>query len=209
MIFLTIWYTFLTMVFQGVAPQSQILAHGTDVLSYAGTLLLPQPWARLLPLAVFSAVFATTQMQLTESSRITYAMGRDGLLPKALGKVHRAFQTPWLACLVLGCIPPLFLIPYLVSAGATTAIGYIISADGMIYLVMYGAVALGCFWYYRRVLTSSVGNLLITGVAPVVGGLGSWRCSRSASRRRFLRSQSSQGFSLRCASSAASLRSRY
>jgi amino acid transporter len=115
----------------------------------------------LLPLAVFSAVFATTQMQLTESSRITYAMGRDGLLPRALGKVHRAFQTPWIACLVLGCIPPLFLIPYLVSSGATTAIGYIISADGMIYLVMYGAV-----------LTSSLGNLLITGVAPVIGGLG-------------------------------------
>lgn len=171
-IFLTIWYTFLTVVFQGVAPQSQILAHGTDVMSYAGTLLLPQPWARLLPLAVFSAVFATTQMQLTESARILFAMGRDRLLPKVFGKVHQTFQTPWIACLVLGCVPPLFLIPYLVSSAATTAIGYIISADGMIYLVMYGAVALGCFWYYRKVLTSSVGNLLITGVAPVIGGLG-------------------------------------
>ncbi len=171
-IFLTIWYTFLTMVFEGVAPQSEILTHGTDVMAYAGSLLAPEPWSQLLPLAVFSAVFATTQMQLTESARITYAMGRDGLLPRLFGRIHGVFQTPWVACLILGCIPPLFLIPYLVSSGATTAIGYIISADGLIYLVMYFAVAVGCVWYYRKVLTSSIGNLLITGVAPLVGGFG-------------------------------------
>jgi amino acid transporter len=99
-------------------------------------------------------------------------MGRDGLLPRIFGKIHGAFQTPWVACLILGCIPPLFLIPYLVSSGATTAIGYIISADGLIYLVMYFAVAVGCVWYYRKVLTSSAANLLITGVAPLIGGLG-------------------------------------
>jgi hypothetical protein len=33
---------------------------------------------------------------------------------------------------LLGVIPPLALIPYLLSAGATTAIGYIISADGLL-----------------------------------------------------------------------------
>ena len=170
-IFLTIWYTFLTLVFEGVASQKEILANGTDVLAYAGNLLMPQPWARLLPLAVFSAVFATTQLQLAESARIAYAMGRDRLLPAGLGIVHHAFHTPWVATLVLGCIPPLFLIPYLASSAATTAIGYVISADGMIYLVMYFAIAVGCVWYYRKVLTSSLGNLLLTGVAPLVGGL--------------------------------------
>jgi amino acid transporter len=135
-------------------------------------LLLPQPWARLLPVAVFSAVFATTQLQLAESARIAYAMGRDRLLPGALGMVHRAFRTPWVATIVLGAIPPIFLIPYLLNSTATTAIGWAISADGMLYLVMYFAVAVACVWYYRKVLTTSTGNLLLTGVAPLVGGLG-------------------------------------
>ena len=71
-VFLTIWYTFLIIVFQGVAAPKNILANGTDVLSYAGRLLLPDPWSRLLPLAVLSAVFATAQMQLSESSRIAF-----------------------------------------------------------------------------------------------------------------------------------------
>ena len=42
----------------------------------------------------------------------------------------------------------------------------------MLYLVMYFAVAVACVWYYRKVLTTSTGNLLLTGVAPLVGGLG-------------------------------------
>jgi len=36
--FLTVWYTFLIIVFQGVSSQKDVLAHGTDILAYAGTL---------------------------------------------------------------------------------------------------------------------------------------------------------------------------
>jgi amino acid transporter len=117
-------------------------------------------------------VFATTQLQLAGSARIAYAMGRDHLLPASLGIIHRAFRTPWVATVLLGCIPPLALIPYLFNSTATTAIGYVISADGLIFLAMYFAVAVGCVWYYRKVLTSSIGNLLVTGVAPLIGGFG-------------------------------------
>jgi amino acid transporter len=170
-IFLTVWYTFLIIVFQGVASPKDIQAHGTDVLAYTGTLLLPQPWARLLPLAVLSAVFATTQMQLTESSRVTFAMGRDELLPRGLARIHRAYRTPWVAALALGMIPAIALIPYLASSAATTAIGYIISADGLLYLCMYFLIATACVWYFRSVLASGVTNLLLSGVLPLIGGL--------------------------------------
>lgn len=170
-VFLTVWYTVLIVVFQGVAPQKDILAHGTDILGYAGSLLLPAPFSRLLPLAVLSAVFATTQMQLSESSRVAFAMGRDRLLPAALEQIHRLYRTPWVAAVILGVIPPIFLIPYLLNTAATTAIGYVISADGLLYLAMYCIIALACVWYYRRLLQTSLANALISGVLPLVGGL--------------------------------------
>ncbi len=170
-VFLTIWYTFLVVVFQGVAPPAKILALKTDVLTYAGTALLPSPWSKLLPLAVFSAVFATTQMQLAESSRVLFAMARDRLLPSGLSRVHQAFRTPWVASLVLGVIPPIALIPYLASAGATTAIGYIISADGLLYLLMYFIIAAACVWYYRHFIRASSRNLVGSGIVPLVGAI--------------------------------------
>jgi amino acid transporter len=170
-LFLTFWYTFLIIVFQGVASQKAIADHGTDFLGYAGGLLLPDPWGRLLSLAVLSAVFATTQMQLSESSRVTFAMARDRLLPHTLSAIQHTFRTPWLAALILGSIPPLALIPYLANTAATTAIGYIISADGLLYLLMYGIIAGACVWYYRRLLGRTTRDLFVSGVIPLVGGL--------------------------------------
>jgi amino acid transporter len=169
--FLTIWYAVLIIVFQGLVSPADIAKHGTDILGYAGSLLLPDPWGRLLSLAVLSAVFATTQMQLTESSRVTFAMAREKLLPPALAKLNHAFRTPWVAAIVLGAIPPLALIPYLYVQSATKAIGYIISADGMLYLAMYFVIAVSCVWYYRRLLGKSPRDLLLSGILPLIGGL--------------------------------------
>lgn len=36
------------------------------------------------------------------SSRLLFSMGRDGVLPRALGKVHPKYQTPWVASIALG-----------------------------------------------------------------------------------------------------------
>ena len=168
--FLTVWYTFLIVVFQGVSSQKDVLAHGTDVLAYAGTLLVPGILGRLLPLAVLIAVLGTSQTQMIEASRVLYAMSRDHLAPKLFGLIHRAHQTPWAGLIVLAVIPPLVLIPYLMSASANTAIGYAISADGMIGLFMYFVIVCASVWFYRSQLSSGRA-LLIQGVLPLIGGL--------------------------------------
>ena len=85
--------------------------------------------------------------------------------------VAQEFRTPWVAGLVLGVIPPIFLIPYLLNTEATTAIRYVISADGLLYLAMYFIIALACVWYYRRLLRTSPANVLVSGVLPLIGGV--------------------------------------
>lgn len=170
MTFLTFYYAFLISVFQGIASPDTIQKNGTDILAYAGSILAPDPWGRLLPLAVLSALFGTTQMMLVESSRLTFAMARDRLLPMGLAKVG-GYKTPWVASLVLAVAAPLVLIPYLASTTANTAIGYLLSADGLLFLAYYGVVALACAWYYRRLLRKSARDLVLSGVLPVVGGV--------------------------------------
>lgn len=169
--FLTIWYTFLIVVFEGVSSQAALLSHGTDVLAYAGTLLAPGPLGRLLPIAVLIAVVGTTQMQMTEPSRIMYALARDRLIPKFWGVLHGAHRTPWIALTILAIIPPVFLIPYLLSASANTAIGDVISAAGMLYLFMYFVIAVSSVWFYREHITNSVSAFVFSGVLPLLGGV--------------------------------------
>jgi amino acid transporter len=166
-----IWYLVLFIVFQGIAAPSAIGAHGADVLGYAGTLVAPSPLDRLLPLAVFSAIFAATQMQLVEASRVMFSMGRDKLLPARLGEVSPRFRTPWAAALVLGVLPPIILIPYLWSSNASKVIDDIVGAVGLLYLVMYTVIPLSCAWFARRALRGPGIDMLIGVIAPLIGGL--------------------------------------
>jgi amino acid transporter len=169
--FLTVWYTFLIIVFQGVSSQKDVLAHGTDILAYAGTLLVPGFFGRALPLAVLIAVLGTSQIQMVEPSRVLYAMARDRLIPKFFGLIHRVHQTPWVSLCILAAIPPLVLIPYLANTSANKAIGYVISATGMLGLFMYFVIALSSVWFYRSELRRGVGTALTRGVLPLIGGL--------------------------------------
>jgi amino acid transporter len=170
--FLTIWYTFLIVVFQGVSSQANLVKNGADVLAYAGQVLVPGFWGRVLPLAVLVAVIGTSQMQMTEPSRILYAMARDRLIPKIFGIIHSEHRTPWWSIIILGAIPPVALIPYLLNTSASKAIGYIISASGLLYLAMYCVIALCCVWFSRRELLAGKGRVLFTaGLLPLVGGL--------------------------------------
>jgi len=170
-IFLTIWYTFLIWVFEGVSSQANVLKYGTDVLAYAGQLLVPGFWGRALPLAVLVAVIGTCQIQMIEPSRILYALARDKLIPRVFGFINKAHQTPWAGLLILASIPPILLIPYLVNSTANHAIGDIISSDGMIGLFMYFIVPLASVWFYRDHLKHNANKFFMLGIVPLLGGL--------------------------------------
>jgi len=170
-LFLTLWYTLLIWVFQGISSQANVLSHGTDILAYSGQLLVPGFWGRALPFAVLVAVLGTIQIQMVEPSRVLYAMARDKLIPKFFGSLHGTHQTPWKGLILLAAIPPLLLIPYLANASASKAIGYIISADGLIGLFMYFIIATASVWFYRSHLRHSASKFLGLGLMPLIGGL--------------------------------------
>ena len=169
--FLTLWYAFLIAVFQGVSSQQVVLAHGSDVLAYAGTLLVPGFWGRALPFVVLLAVLGTSQMQMTEASRVLYAMARDRLMPRVFGLISRVHQTPWAGLLILAVIPPVVLIFYLANSSAGKAIGYVISADGMLGIFMYFVIAISSVWFYRSGLRGNFRALILDGALPLIGGL--------------------------------------
>jgi amino acid transporter len=169
--FLLVWFTGLIMVFQGISSQKSLLAHGGDVLAYAGSLLAPGLAGRILPLAVLIAVIGTTQLQMTEASRILYSFARDRLLPRFLSKISTTHGTPWAALTVLGLIPPIFLIPYLASSSFFKVITDIISSGGELYLFIYFLVAVSSVWFFRSQLAKGGQALVLGGILPLLGGL--------------------------------------
>src|ERR1700761_7548276 len=84
-------------------------------------------------------LFSTMLSLLYGQSRIFYAMGRDGLLPKSFAWVHSKRRTPWFGTLVtaaaaalMGGLFPIGILGELVSVG--TLLAFALICAGVIYL---------------------------------------------------------------------------
>ncbi len=131
---------------RGIVLATLCAGLGYLAFSIAGSLIMPD-WTQIQNLEaagtelmqqaggdVFMAIFvviniaglitcgAAAQMSV---SRVMFAMGRDGILPPALARLHRRFRTPYIAAL-------------LVSGVALVAL--FITLDQAVYMINFGAL---------------------------------------------------------------------
>lgn len=72
-----------------------------DIISFVGGKWLTMLTSVTL---ILSFGLATTQASHVAVARILFSMGRDGVLPKQLGYVHKKYRTPAVATIVVGII---------------------------------------------------------------------------------------------------------
>jgi amino acid transporter len=167
-VFCIVGYLILTMVVQGIAPADDLIAHAGNIVAYSAGLVLPQPWASIVSLAVLSSVVAVSQSQLQNFSRMGFGLARDGLLPAWLRKLGK-HQTPIYALLFAAAVPVLLLIVYLANTTAATSLALVSGTAGFIYITVYVAGAIACVWYYRRTLLTGPRQFIFAGLLPAIG----------------------------------------
>jgi APA family basic amino acid/polyamine antiporter len=96
-------YLLVALVAVGVVPWSELGASPAPLADAAERALGPVG-RRLIALAAVVTTAATGNAVLVVCSRIAFAMGRDGLLPAALGTVHERTGAPWTAILLAGAL---------------------------------------------------------------------------------------------------------
>jgi amino acid transporter len=89
--------------------QMQGLKDTTVATEFSARLLGPVG-ATLASAAVMCSVFGALNGNLLVGPRLLYAMGEDGLAPRALGAVHPRYHTPALAILVLAAWAALLVV---------------------------------------------------------------------------------------------------
>ena len=133
----TVLYILIALVLTGMVPYSSL--NLSDPLAYVFKAV-HQDWISYI--ISISAVIATTSVLLVfqlGQPRIWMSMSRDGLLPKAFGKIHPKYQTPWFSTIVTGIIvavPSLFmgsgLMTQLTSIG--TLFAFVLVSGGVLIL---------------------------------------------------------------------------
>lgn len=125
----TILYIAVALVLTGIVKYDQLNVKapisvaintlGTDLARWLGPII------KVGAIAGISSVILVMMMG---QPRIFYAMSKDGLLPPIFSRVHRRFQTPWLATILTGSLAtviaglfPIGLLGELVSIGTLLA----------------------------------------------------------------------------------------
>lgn len=107
----------------------------------------------------------TTQVSV---SRIIFAMGRDGILPRSFGRLHERYRTPYLAALFVSAISLLALVLSLSTAASTISFGAL-AAFSMVNLAVTRT-------FFRGGTTGRSTGAWVKGVVlPLIGfGLTVW-----------------------------------
>jgi amino acid transporter len=91
-------YLSVNVAYYLVVPRDDIIAaRTTPVAAVFAARLFPSVGVMLASAAVMTSVFGSLNGNLLVGPRLLYAMGQDGLAPRAMGRLHARFHTPALA----------------------------------------------------------------------------------------------------------------
>lgn len=158
-------------VFAGIGTSGLGLANPEHAGNIFAVLASPVmgPAAILLSLATLSSCAASLQSTMISPARSLLAMGHYGALPQAFTRVHPRFGTPAFATVIAAVLSTGFYA--LMRFVSLNVLNDTILALGMMICFYYGITAFACVWYFRRTLRGSVRNLMLRGLAPLLGGI--------------------------------------
>jgi amino acid transporter len=112
-----LWFTFAmySIVIGFGAKHMDKLASSSEPLRDIAVRYIGPWYGAVIDLAAFSAIIAVLLAIHTANFRVLYALGRDGLLPAALGRTHSRHKTPHVAII---CYSILTLVIGLVAGAA-------------------------------------------------------------------------------------------
>ena len=88
----------------GVSGSQALADQGAEAISYTASISVPYIGEALIAFGIIVGSIAAVNSIVFSASRVSFAMGRDGNLPAALGKLHHKKQTPVAALLLSGAI---------------------------------------------------------------------------------------------------------
>ena len=146
------------------------------------TLAQADPWRHLgkvywaggwvlIWVAILNSAIANSNAGVNASTRVIYALGRNGALPRAFARTHPRYRTPHIAIIaqtILGLAVAL-LLGWKYSSNLITAFSIIATAVTIVVIVVYITVCFACIAYYSRTERLDRFNPLLHWLVPLLG----------------------------------------
>ncbi len=129
------------------------------------------PGIVLVILAVLNSAIANSNAGVNAATRVGYALGRIGILPRAFARVHTQFKTPYVAINVQAIGGIILAVGLgLVAGGPINAFALLGTVATIIVVAIYILTNLANLVFYAREHRAEF-NWLLNGIVPVVGSV--------------------------------------
>jgi amino acid transporter len=167
-IIVTVVYCAVEFCVVGIRPYNDPSMLSETVLIEMAQLLMGRAGYSLLLLGGIFATVSSANASIMAASRISFAMGRDGLMPDWFNQIHRRFRTPYRSILVTGGLTMILLVILGTHLELIAEVGAFLS------LLLYAFISLACMvmrhaeqdWYQPSFKTPAY------PLVPILGLLG-------------------------------------
>lgn len=121
--------------------------------------------------AVLFSILAFTQTGFNAGVRVIYALGREGLLPRALGRTHGEHETPHVAILVLLILAAILGVPLAAATHPFDVWAYFGFMISIMFLLVYFSTNLALMVLIRRDFPQEF-SVWKHGLFPILGAIG-------------------------------------
>jgi amino acid transporter len=129
------------------------------------------PFAILVLIAIINSAFANSNAGANAATRVGYALGRVGILPRAFAQVHPRFKTPYIAIHVQGALGiAIALILGFALNGPLLAFALLGTVATLIIVIIYILTNLANLVFYLRERRDEL-SLVYNVAVPIVGVL--------------------------------------
>ncbi|WP_077089890.1 APC family permease [Mycobacterium rhizamassiliense] len=144
-------------------------AHENNALSVLGGPVLGTALAALLLLAISSSALGAVLTYVAPTARTMLAMAVYRALPRRFALVHRRYQTPWFASVVIGALG--FAIYAAMTLISRNSLSDMVSALALVTTFYYALTAFACVRTYWRRARKSMRRFAVQVVFPLLGAL--------------------------------------
>ena len=142
-----------------------------DVLGVLGQIVWHGTGGKIIVIAVILSTVATLETTIIQVTRTLFAMGRDGTLPRVLGKTHPTRKTPIAATVVVTVISLGLFISSNYIGSISNILTDAINAIGLQIAIYYGLAGLSVVALYRKHIMRSASNFIFMGLWPLLGAI--------------------------------------
>jgi amino acid transporter len=142
-------------------------ATGADPWRALGKVFWSTGWI-LVFLAICNSIVANSNAAVNAATRVFYALARNGLAPRQLGRTHPEFKTPNVAIIWMSAFALVLALIAGAIWGPLTAFALLATIAVPVVIVVYMVIAVGCMRYYLTVGRDAF-NPLLHVVLPLGG----------------------------------------